>query len=183
MYGCSQSLPIPFADFKFVSDEEKLKIDWENVNLFEEIGYFVEVDLEYPLSIHQKTLSFPLCPENVEITFDMLSPYQKFLLKEIYNKTTYKSKKLTATFFPKTKIVLHALNLQLYVKLGMMLTKVHRVIQFRQAPIMKSWIDYCTSKRSKATSDFEKNLWKLFANSVGSFIYNIFVFAFLFFAF
>lgn len=132
------------------------------VDLMKNIGYFVEVDLSYPISIHEKTRSFPLCPENIDITYQMLSPYQKFLLQKIYNKTSYSSKKLTATFKPREKIVLHGINLQLYLKLGMQLKKVYRVIKFNQSPLMKTWIDYCTDKRSKATSDFEKNLWKLF---------------------
>lgn len=133
-----------------------------SVDLMKDFGYFVEVDLDYPLSIQEKTSTFPLCPQNIDITYEMLSPYQKDLLKKIYNRTNYSSRKLTATFKPRNKIVLHALNLQLYLKLGMVLKNVYRVIKFTQAPLMKSWIDYCTNKRSKATSDFEKNLWKLF---------------------
>ena len=162
MYGCSQSLPIPCSNFVFLDTKEKDSIDWMTVDLMKSTGYFVEVDLEYPVSLQEKTSSFPLCPQNVDITYDMLSPYQKDLLKKIYNRTTYSSRKLTSTFQPRKKIVLHALNLQLYLKLGMVLTRVYRVIKFTQSPLMKSWIDYCTDKRTKAKSDFEKNLWKLF---------------------
>jgi hypothetical protein len=31
---------------------------------------------------------------------------------------------------------------------------------------MKSWVDFCTEKRTKATNDFTKNFWKLLVNSV-----------------
>jgi len=77
LYGCSQTLPLPWGNFQFLSDEEKQQIDWKTIDLMKETGYFVEVSLTYPENIHQKTKSFPLCPENIEITQDMLSPYQK----------------------------------------------------------------------------------------------------------
>ena len=87
-------------------------------------GYLVEVDLSYPKSIHEFTSSFPLCPENIEINYEMLSDYQKQCLMNIYNKENYKSRKLTATFLPKKKIVLHSVLLSLYLRLVMKLEKV-----------------------------------------------------------
>ena len=129
-------------------------------------GFFVEVTLEYPKEIWEKTKSFPLCPENKTITFDMLSPYQKKVLKQVYNKSSYKETKLTATFLDREKIVLHALNLQLYIQLGMKVNEIFRVIKFEQKPIMKKWVDFCTEKRSQSTNDFTKIFWKLMVNSV-----------------
>ena len=43
--------------------------------------------------------------------------------------------------------------------------KIHRGIKFYQSPFMKEYIDYCTKKRSEATSDFGKRIWKLQVNS------------------
>lgn len=166
LYGTCQTFPLPFADFDFISDEEKSIIDWSEINLSGEIGYFVEVTLDYPPEIWEKTESFPLCPENKTITFEMLSPYQKTVLKQIYNKTSYKEKKLTSTFYPREKIILHGLNLQLYLQLGMKIIQIFRVIKFRQKPFMKTWVDFCTEKRSQSTNDFSKNFWKLLVNSV-----------------
>jgi hypothetical protein len=166
LYGTCQTFPLPFANFEIISEDEKNCIDWVNIDLMGDVGYFVEVSLEYPENIRGKTSSFPLCPENKLITFDMLSPYQKSVLKQIYNKTSYKEKKLTATFHNREKIILHALNLKLYLKLGMKIIQVFRVIKFSQKPFMKSWVDFCTEKRSKSTNDFSKNFWKLLVNSV-----------------
>lgn len=166
LYGCSQTFPLPYKDFKFLSKEEFLEIDWRKINLDGEIGFFVEVTLDYPSQIWGKTQSFPLCPQNFEITYDILSPYQKRVLKEIYNKNSYKSTKLTATFLRREKITLHAKNLQLFLNLGMELVQVHQVVSFAQGPFMKVWVDFCTKKRSKAKTDFEKNFFKLLVNSV-----------------
>ena len=33
-----------------------------------DIGYFIEVDLRYPVKIKEKTKSFPFCPENTVIS-------------------------------------------------------------------------------------------------------------------
>lgn len=166
LYGTCQVFPLPFADFLFISEEEINNINWETVNLLADTGYFVEVSLHYPEEIREKTKSFPLCPENKIITYDMLSPYQKKVLKDVYNKSNYKEKKLTSTFFDREKVVLHALNLQLYLKLGMKIKEIFRVIKFKQRPFMKSWVDFCTEKRTQATNDFTKNFWKLLVNSV-----------------
>lgn len=166
LYGCSQTFPLPYKDFEFVSIEEKQKINWKEIDLMKDKGYFVEVTLSYPENIHSKTASFPLCPQNTHITYDMLSPFQKDVLFKVYGKKTYKSKKLTSTFQKKEKIVLHALNLQLYLKLGMEIEEIFRVVSFSQKPYMKEWVEYCTSKRMNAKNEFEKNFWKLMVNCV-----------------
>ena len=95
---------IPQGDFKFLSHEETRNIDWLTIDLNGNTGYFVEVDIDYPESIWEQTKDFPLAPENIDITYDMLSPFQKSALKNIYNKETYTQRKLTATFLPKKKM-------------------------------------------------------------------------------
>ena len=95
---------IPQGDFKFLSHEETRNIDWLTIDLKGNTGYFVEADIDYPESIWEQTKDFPLAPENIDITYDMLSPFQKSALKNIYNKETYTQRKLTATFLPKKKM-------------------------------------------------------------------------------
>ena len=41
------------------------------------IGYFLKVDLEYPDELHKLHNDFPLAPEKIAVSNDMLSKYCK----------------------------------------------------------------------------------------------------------
>ena len=66
----------------------------------------------------------------------------------------------------KTNYVVHYRNLQLYLSLGMKLTKIHRILKFNQSDWMKKFIDFNTEKRMNATNCFEKDFLKSMINSV-----------------
>ena len=63
-------------------------------------------------------------------------------------------KKLIPNLGKKTNYVVHYRNLQLYLSLGMKLTKIHRVLKFKQSDWMKKYIGFNTEKRMNATNDF-----------------------------
>ena len=53
--------------------------------------------------------------------------------------------------------MLHYRNPQLYLPLGMKLTKIHRVLKFKQSDWIKKHIDFNNEKRTNAANSFEKD--------------------------
>ena len=76
--------------------------------------------------------------------------------------------KLIPSLGDKTNYVLHYRNLQLYLSLGMKLTKIHKVLKLKQCDWMEKYIDFNTEKRRNAANRFEKYSSKLTNNSVSS---------------
>ena len=75
------------------------------------------------------------------------------------------TKKLTPNLMDKTKYVTRYRNLQFYVKHGLVITKIHHILQFLQRPWLKPWIDYCAIRRQITASELESDLAKLSANA------------------
>ena len=65
----------------------------------------------------------------------------------------------------KTNYIVHYINFQLYVLLGMKLTKIHRVLRFKQSDWMKIYIDFNTKKEVMLLIVLKKNFFKLMINS------------------
>ena len=83
-----------------------------------------------------------------------------------YRKKIGNVKNLIPNLGNKTNYVVHYRNLQLYLSLGMKLTKIHRVLKFNQSDWMKKYVDFNTKKRMNAANDFEKDFLKLMTNSI-----------------
>ena len=153
---------LPWKNFKWMSSKELANFNpWIDIRPESEKGYILEVDLEYPESLHEIHSSFPLAPENISITEDMLSPYSSECLKTVYNQTRYRAKKLTSTFMPRRNYLVHGNNLLYYLKSGLKLTKIHRIVTFTQGKIIAPYIEYCTRMRKEAKTETEKNYWKV----------------------
>lgn len=128
-------------------------------------GLILEVDLKYPQDLHNFHNDYPLAPEKVKVTDSMLSNYSKRIADK-YNISTGLVYKLIPTLSNKEKYVLHYRNLQLYIDLGLKVSKVHRVLEFNQSPWLKQYIAFNTEKRKNAKNAFEKEFFRLMNNSV-----------------
>ena len=74
--------------------------------------------------------------------------------------------KLVPNLRNKERYIIHPRNLKLYQSLGMQVTKIHRGLKFRQEAWMAPYIQLNANLRAKATSEFEKDFFKLMNNSV-----------------
>ena len=75
---------------------------------------------------------YPLTPEKLTILYDMLSDYCKKVADE-YGIKVSDVIRLNLNLGDKTNYVLHYRNVQFYLSLGMKVTKIHRVLKFKQS--------------------------------------------------
>lgn len=129
-----------------------------------EIGYVLEVDLEYPESLHTTHSDYPLAPERKTVPNNKLSPYSQELIEK-FKLPLKPTEKLVPNLLNKTHYIVHYRNLKLYLSQGMKLTNIHRMIQFRQEPWLASYIILNTQLRTAATNSFQRLFYKLMNNA------------------
>ena len=165
LYGWAMSQPLPTGNFKWMKNltvdtvikilekEQARKNGGHFRSRNPPTGYVFEVDLEYPRKLWRRHNDYPLAPERLNID---------------------SVEKLICHFKPRKNYVVHFVNLQQYLEMGMILTEVHRGISFNQSPWMESYIRKNTELRKSAANSFEKDFFKLMNNSVfGKTIENI----------
>ena len=130
LYGWAMSKSLPTHGFKWMEEDERN--NWKNYSCI------LEVDLEYPKSLHDLHNDYPLAPEQVEVN---------------------KVKKLIPNLGDKKKYVIHYENLKQYLNLGLKLGKIHRGIKFEESLWLKKYIALNTDLRTKAKNDFEKDFF------------------------
>ena len=165
LYGWAMSQYLPTGGFRWLTEKQINNIDLAKYHDNSRKGLILEVDLEYPQKLHDLHNDYPLGPEKIKVTNDMLADYSKKIARK-YKISTGLVHKLIPTLKNKQKYVLHYRNLQLYIDLGLKITKVHRVLKFNQSPWLKQYIDFNTEKRKNAKNSFEKDFFKLMNNSV-----------------
>ena len=105
------------------------------------VGYVLEVDVKYPRELHDHHNDLPFMCEKIRVNG---------------------VEKLVPNLHDKKKYVIHAKALKQVLDHGLVLERIHRVIQFKQSAWMKKY----TRLRTVAKNDFEKDFYKLMNNSV-----------------
>ena len=129
LYGWAMSEYLPYGGFKWLRNVDHFDIN--SISEKSPIGYILKVDLEYPDKLHVLHNDYPLAPDKIAIHYDMLSDYSKKISDE-YRIKVGDVMKLIPNLGDKTNYVFHYRNLQLYLPLAMKLTRIHRVLKFKQ---------------------------------------------------
>ena len=108
-------------------------------------GYILEVDVKYPKNLHGFHEDLPFLPERMNID---------------------KCNKLVCNLYDKKNYVVHIRSLKQALNHGLIVKKVHRVIQFNQEAWLKSYIVMNTELRKEAKNYFEKDFFKLMNNAI-----------------
>ena len=144
-----------YGGFKWLKNVDNFDVNSISEN--SSIGHILQDHLEYPEELHALHNDYPLALEKLAIPYNMLSGYSK----KIADKNGVKAgnvKKLIPNLGNKTNYVVHSRNLQLYLPLGLKLTKMHKVLKFKQSDWMKKYVDLNFKKRTNAANSFEKKL-------------------------
>ncbi|XP_064488299.1 uncharacterized protein LOC135400385 [Ornithodoros turicata] len=166
LYGSVMRESLPYGGFQWLTKEEIENLDITRIPHDASIGYFLEVDLLYDQEIHDRHSDLPVAPEKMSIPYDLLSDYQKQLMEKFGLPSKAIEPKLLLTLFNKEKYFLHYRNLQLYMQLGLEVTKVHRVLKFNQKPFLRDYVDFNRELRKNATNTFERQKSKYMINAV-----------------
>ena len=167
LYAYCMQFKLPCGEFKWVDMDLDTALSTIRKTDFDaDTEYLYEVDLEYPEDLHDYFSDYPPAPENIMIPTRMYSLYQHELAAELGCKLT-EFPKLVPNLLKKTKYIVHGQALKLYLELGLMLTGVHRVMQFSQKAIIKPYVSKNLQLRVReGNSAFEKDFFKLMNNSV-----------------
>jgi len=122
-------------------------------------GFLLEVDLSYPLELHEAHFDLPLAPEHITVTSQMLSEYNSA------DDTFCGQTCLVPNLCDKSSYVLHIRNVKLYTYLGMKVDRIHKVLEFDYKAFLAPYILFNTEKRM-ARSSFEKDYFKLMSSAV-----------------
>ena len=71
----SNESTLPYCDFNFLTKKEIIEFCLNSISENSPIGYILQLDLEYYKKFHDSHSVYPLAPEKLKISSDMLSKY------------------------------------------------------------------------------------------------------------
>ena len=155
LYVLSMSKPLPYENFKW-SNVIPSEVSLNENNL--KTGIY-EVDIKIPENLLNKFKDFPLCPEIKSINENNLSEYQKYLNDKLDIKYNEKDKELILDLSPKKNYRAYYKNLEYYLRLGIKVTKVHKILTFDGKPFLKEYIDLDTNLLKPWGSNKQKTIF------------------------
>jgi len=145
LYGAAMVEPLPVGNFRFLDVDQLKAFQLDQVAEDSDTGYIIECYLEYPEALHSKHSDYPLAPEHLTVTEDMLSSFSLSCIDSYWKA----QKKLMPNLYNKSKYVTHYRNLQFYVEQGLKVTRIHRILAFDQSAWLKPWIDLVLVKAAR----------------------------------
>ena len=110
LYGWAMSEPLPVDGFEWMEDQSKIDEDFiKKYDKDSDQGYILDVDVEYPKNLHDLYSDLPFLPERMQID---------------------KCEKFVCFWYDKKSYVVQIRSLKQALNHGLILKKVHRVIQF-----------------------------------------------------
>ena len=141
LYGWAMSQKVPVNGFKWVKKVSRIDEDFiKNYDEDGDIGYFLEVGIEYPRKIHKLHRDLPFLPERMKIN---------------------KCNKLVCNFHEKENYVVHIRALKQALKHDLRQKKVYKVVRFNQKVWLEPYIRKNTDLRKQVKNDFEKDFFNL----------------------
>ena len=136
LYGWAMCKKLSVRNFKWLDNlsmftEEFIKNYDENGDK----GYIFEVDVEYPKKLRSVDSDLPFLPERMKIN---------------------KCGKLVCNIRNKENYIIHISSLKQALKHGLILSNVHKVIEFDQEAWLKPYIMINTELRMQANNDFKR---------------------------
>jgi len=164
LYASAQTFPLPVGDFRFLTESELASFDLFSIGENSPVGYFLDVNLIYPDDLHETDNDFPMCPESLLVTLDDLSPTQHSIFRAC-DERYIPSSRLINNLYDKQRYVVHHGVLQFYVRRGMKIERINRIVSFKQLDFMAPFVAYCNEKRRNSSTEFEVGFWKLLVNA------------------
>ena len=156
LYGYALMQKLPYKDVSFTNQTLDEVVSTSDDN---DYAYWLICKLEYTNECKDRTSNFQLLPYKREVENNELGYKQR-------PPTSSKSDKLILVQNNKYKYPIHYRMLRFVVKMGIKVTKVHRIIKFKQYYIIRDYIELTTKMRAEAKTEAEKDIFKLINNSL-----------------
>ena len=166
LYGKVMMDYLPVGGFRCMKPEELTKEYICALPADGDYACFVQCTLIYPPILHDLHDDYPLAPVKRKIRYEDMSPVARQMCDRHKLKGSLNNEKLIGTFEVRRDYVLHYRNLQLYLKLGMKVVEFKAGLFFRQAPVMKSYIEFNSQHRCSAENKFDIDYYKFMLNSL-----------------